>query len=447
MGNFHQRLLKIVAFLIALSCPLIEPLAESTPTSKSTEQQILDDYILQALKESVELQSIFADYQAALQRNAQVTALPEPMLSYGYFIEQAQTRVGPQEQKIGVNQPIPWFGKLSLKGEIADSEAKVMHYRFLSAKNRLVSAVTSSYLELAYLQSATQITEANLELLKRWEQVVAQRYRSQTGSQADLIKVQVELGKLEDKLRGLRDLKQPLLTKFNGLLNLPASKHVELSQDILTKLANDSFDLNLDDQNTLEKRLNSGNPELLALASLIEAKKQGVKLADKSFYPDFSLGADYIVVGSRDQAGSESGDDALVAMLSLTLPLNRDKYQAEKSEAVSKRISAQKMLKAKQFALRSELSQTIFNIKDSQRRIRLFRDTLVPKAEQSLDSSYTAFEAGKSGFIDLLDAERISLDFELSLARALADLVISRTNLSSLLGEHSQTEQQTTQGE
>jgi outer membrane protein TolC len=444
--NILTILIYSVLFVVELSTPYTLR-ANDTTSEKLSSRHVLDNYILAALTESAELKSAFADYQAALQRNPQVSALPDPMLSYGYFIKEVQTRVGPQQQRVGLSQPIPWFGKLSLKGEIADLEAQAMYYRFLSIKNRLVHSVVSSYLELAYLKRATQITDANLELLKRWEQVAAQRYRSQTGTQADLIKVQVELGKLEDKLRGLNDLRLPLLAKFNGILNRTTSEEVVLPSDLLSQLASiTTSSLDLDNQNELENFIKRANPELLAIQSFIKAKEQGIKLANKSFYPDFSLGADYIAVGSREQASSESGDDALVAMLSVTLPLNRDKYRAEVSEAESKKLATKQMLRSKEFALRSELAQTIFNIKDSERRVKLYRDTLVPKADQSLESSYTAFEAGKSSFLDLLDAERVSLDFQLSLARALADSVISKTALSSLLGEYSEAEQQTIKG-
>ncbi|MCB0331268.1 MAG: TolC family protein, partial [Bdellovibrionales bacterium] len=211
----------------------VESLDSSSSPSTLGEDASLDDYILFALKASSELKSAFASYRAALQKSPQVSTLPDPTLNYGYFIKEVETRVGPQEQKVGLMQPIPWFGKLSLKGEIADSEAKAAFYAFLAKKNKLVTDVTDAYFELAYLKSASEITDANFELLKRWEQVVAQKYRSQTGTQADLIKVQVELGKLEDKLKELKDLEAPLLARFNALLNRESYLAVSVSQDAL----------------------------------------------------------------------------------------------------------------------------------------------------------------------------------------------------------------------
>lgn len=419
----------------------VESLDSSSSPSTLGEDASLDDYILFALKASSELKSAFASYRAALQKSPQVSTLPDPTLNYGYFIKEVETRVGPQEQKVGLMQPIPWFGKLSLKGEIADSEAKAAFYAFLAKKNKLVTDVTDAYFELAYLKSASEITDANFELLKRWEQVVAQKYRSQTGTQADLIKVQVELGKLEDKLKELKDLEAPLLARFNALLNRESYLAVSVSQDALAVFSDELRKrFTKLDQQVLESSLAENNPELLYVDALIEAKNSGIDLANKNFYPDFGIGADYVFVGDRGSAGSESGDDALVGMFSITLPLYRSKYKAGLSQAKSEKRSAEEMKKAKTYALHSQLAKGIFDIKDSDRKIKLYEHTLVPKAEESLESTYTAFEAGESTFLDLLDAERIFLEFKLSLARAQADYQIANAELSALLGDFSSVE-------
>ena len=137
-------------------------------------------------------------------------------------------------------------------------------------------------------------------------------------------------------------------------------------------------------------------------------------------------------------AGAESGDDALVGMFSITLPLYRSKYEAGLAQAKSSKRSVEEMTKAKKFELSSKLAKTVFDIKDSKRRITLFEHTLVPKATESLESSYTAFEAGEISFVDLLDAERTLLDFKLSLSRAETDSQIANTSLAALVGEFSE---------
>ena len=405
-------------------------------TSVPTEDSSLTDYISYGLKANSTLRSAYESYRAALQKSPQVSSLPDPKLNYSYFIESVETRVGPQEHRVGFAQPIPWFGKLGLKGEIADSEAKAAWFAFLAQKNKYVLDLTTAYFELAYLSSASEITDANFELLRQWEQILTQRYRSQTGTQADLIKVQVELGKMEDKVKELEEMRVPLLARFNSLLNRHISGEVNVSRKHLEPTLTTGATTSVD-QKVLQSEVLQSNPELLFLEALTQAKSLGINLANKNFYPDFSIGADYIFVGDREMAGSESGDDALVGMFSITLPLYRSKYEAGLAEAKSSKRSVEEMKRSKEFELSSKLAKTLFDIKDSKRRITLFQHTLVPKATESLESSYTAFEAGEISFVDLLDAERTLLDFKLSLSRAQADSGIAHTALAALVGEYS----------
>ena len=418
--------------------------AKSTFTREAavplSEEPTLDEYILYAFRESGDLKAAFNLYQAAKERAPQASALPEPKLSYGYFINSIETRVGPMQHRVGLAQPIPWFGKLSLKEEIADAEAKAAYYSFLTRKNRLVSDVVKAFYELAYLQKAEAITEANFELLKQWELVLAQRYRSQTGTQADLIKAQVELGKLEDKLKELHDLAEPLEAHFNSLLNRSIGSKVVVDNALGNELDDNTNDFLSSSKKSFKEKLDRQNPELKLLLALVEAREKGIFLAKKDFYPDFSIGADYTFIGEREQAGSESGDDGLAAMFSITIPINFSKYRAGLRESEYRNEAAKESFASRKFQLSSILARNVFNVSDSKRRINLFKNTLVPKAEESLESTYTAFEAGEASFLDLLDTERELLDFQLMLSRAQADLVIHSSALRALVGDYSELE-------
>jgi outer membrane protein TolC len=413
------------------------PVLSETPT--------LDECILYALRESRDVRAAYSLYQAALEKAPQVSVLPEPRLSYGYFINAIETRSGPMRHKVGLAQPIPWFGKLSLREEIATAEARAAYYSFLFRKNKLVSEVVKAFYELAYLGEAKSITEANLELLKRWENVLAQRYRSQVGTQANLIKVQVELGKLEDKLKELNEFQEPLKAQLNALLNRRTSSPLSLKSSALEKpLDPKTISISSSSKQALEEVLSQNNPELLLLQALTTARENGIALAEKEFYPDFSIGADYTVIGDRDQAGSDSGDDGLAAVFSISIPINFSKYRAGLREAKHKRTATKQMVEAKQLQLASALARNLFDLSDSKRRINLYKTTLVPKAEEALESTFTAFESGESSFLDLLDTERELLDFKLMLSRSQADLAISGSQLRSLLGDYSDLEPSST---
>jgi outer membrane protein TolC len=77
----------------------------------------------------------------------------------------------------------------------------------------------------------------------------------------------------------------------------------------------------------------------------------------------------------------------------------------------------------------------LYNFRDAERKIDLYRDTLVPKAKQSYNVIQKAFTTGKTDFLDVVDAERTLLEFELSYERALADRAQRLAKLEELIGQ------------
>jgi outer membrane protein TolC len=411
--------------------------SKSTRSNRSNPDQTntLSNYIRHALHNSAELKAAFDSYQASLQRSPQVRALPDPKINYGYFIQSAETRVGPQRHRLGVSQSFPWFGTLSLREEQSQAEARAKLYRFFSLKNELVFQVTRNYSELAYLLSASTIMEDRFKLVKSWEDVLRERFRSNVGSHSDLIRVQVEMGKLEDRISEIRELVPPTRISFNSLLNRPGAEPIAGSSDVFSELwVNDTA---ASAYKITDDVILQSNPELLMHTAFVEANSQGVMLAKKKYYPDISAGLDYIATGEREGA-SDSGKDTVVSAISLNLPLDWGKFDAGLKEAELNKQSIEATREAKQYSLLAELAHAKFALSDSERRIVLYKNTLIPKAEESMQTSFTAYQNGSAAFLDVLDIERQLLDFELSLIRAQADRLIAAATLLKLSGGYSE---------
>jgi outer membrane protein TolC len=396
----------------------------------AAELNTLDDYISHALAHSSALETAYNDYIAATYRAPQARTLSDPRLSYGYFIESVETRVGPQQHKIGIAQSFPWFGTLSIRGDIADQQAKAEFYRFLSKKNYLVFNLSKAYTELAYVIAAIEITNESIKLVQSWENVLQERFKTGSGTHSDLVKVQVELGKLEDRLAELRDLKMPIAIQLNSLLNREATQSTIIDKNFL----NDSMEINASflKQSISFANVRENNPELSMLKAVVEAKNAGVKLAEKKFYPNFTLGIDYIATGERDTPGG--GDDALMGTLSLTLPIYRNKNAAALSEARAIERSLEQRILEKEFELKAIFAKAEYELRDSQRKVNLYRDTLISKAKESTEASYTAYQSGEASFLDVIDSEERLLEFKLSLKRAEANRIIAISKLNMIAG-------------
>ena len=200
---------------------LVHPAANETAADSLaalSKPPALDDLLRLAALRNPALEAAFYDWKAALEEVPQARALPDPKFTYGYFVEQVETRVGPQRQRFGVAQTFPWFGTLRLRESRAGQRAIAAEQRYQQAKLALFYRVKELFFELAYLRQAIRLTEENIGLLKHLESVAQAKLRS-GGEAASVVKAQVELGKLEDRLLTLVDLRRPLNAQLNEALN------------------------------------------------------------------------------------------------------------------------------------------------------------------------------------------------------------------------------------
>ncbi len=389
----------------------------------------LSDYLVYAALNNPGLEAAFNRFKAALERVPQVKALPDPRFNYKYFIEEVETKVGPQRQGLGISQLFPWFGKLDLRGDVAAQAANAARQRYEAVKLKLFFEVKDVYYEYYYLEKSIDITKENVNLVKHLESVARIRYKAAAGTHPDVIRAQVEMGKLEDRYRTLLDLRGPIVARLNAALNRPVEADIPWPTEI-------QFDeVEVADRELLIK-LVTENPELKALDFEITQNKKNIELAKKDYYPDFTLGLSFIDTDNSPAGGlRDNGKDPVVASVSINIPLWREKYDAGVREARSRYFAARQEREEKANSLSSQLKMTLYSFRDAERKIDLYRDALLPKAKESLKVTESGFRAAKSSFTDLIDAQRILLEFALSYERALADRSQSLAKLEMLVGQ------------
>ena len=181
-------------------------------------------------------------------------------------------------------------------------------------RRSLIFEVKAAYYDCYFLERAIAVSEENLRLLAHLEEVGRTRYRGGTGEHAPVLKAQVELGRLEDQLRSLRQQRRPTAARLNAALGRAATAPIAVP-DSLPMAA-----LDLDEE-VLKARLQAANPTLQMRQVQAQAQSLGVELAGKQFYPDLTVSLDYIHIGDR-------GANPLMAMATLNLPLWRSSYEA-----------------------------------------------------------------------------------------------------------------------
>lgn len=401
-----------------------------------TDAATLSDYLVYAALQNPGLQAVFENWKAALESIPQVSALPDPRFNYTYFIKEVETRTGPQRETFSLTQTFPWFGKLDLRGDVAGLEAEVQKAHYENEKLKLFLRVKLAFYDYYYLGKAIAVTEENLILLQSLESVVRSKYEAGIARHSAVIKFQVEIGKIEDQLRSLRDLQGPILAKLNAALNRKVTTDLPWPQN----LPEITFEFT---EEALFAQLQDHNPELAALASTINREKTAIDLARKDYYPDITLGA--AMIDTRDAVipARDSGEDPVSVTLSLNIPLWQEKYRAGERQARARYRSAIHQQKDQENNLLSDLKLVIYGYQDALRKIDLYHNALIPKAQQALQVAQQEFVAGSgTDFLDLIDDIRTLLEFNLTYQRALADRGQNLARIEKLVGKTQGSEKQ-----
>lgn len=388
-----------------------------------------DAFVRYALYHSPEVEAAYQRWRASAERLPQVGALPDPRLSVGFFLEEVQTRTGPQEARVGVSQAFPWPGQLQNREDAASKAAAAAWRRFEAVRLSVTERVVSTLHDLAYLDATISITDENLELLRSFEEVLRARYRVGSGSHPELIRVQVELGQLEDRLTQLRSMRPAYVAELNAALNRPSGEEVARMTGLPGRIASVDAD-------GLAEIARRSNPMLLAMDEQIEEQRLLSEVARRDGLPEFMVGLDYIVTGEAMNSSTPgSGDDPILLNFGISLPIWRDKYDAGVREALARRLAVAGERADQANRIAAGIHRAWFEHTDADRRVRLYENTLIPKAEESLRASLAGFRAGETSFLDLLDTERTLLEFAIAAERARADRGKALARLNALVGE------------
>ena len=379
----------------------------------------LQDYLRHAALNNAGLKAAFEQWKVAVEQVPQARALPDPRFNYGYFIEEVETRIGPQRQKVGIMQVFPWFGKIEARTDAAAANAKAVRKQYEARKLKLFFEVKEAFYEYTYLARAIEIARENLELVKDFEEVARIKYVAVTATHPDIIRAQVELAKIEDVLKSLEDLREPIVARLNAVLNRPSFEMLPWPRK------EKSVPVQIQ-RGKLIELLRQMNPELGALDFEVEAAKSKVELAKKKFYPDIGVGVDSIQTGG--------GEDAVILMFSLNLPIWRDSYKAAQLQAKANVRKTAQQKRETENTLIARAERVLYDFEDSNRKIKLYGDILVSKAEELLVASETAYTGGTIDFLSLVDAQRTLLEFQLRYERAVTDNQQKLANLEMLAG-------------
>lgn len=382
--------------------------------------QTLDDYLKEASENNPNLKSSYATFEASLQRVSQVNALPDPTISFGYFISPIETRVGAQQAKLSLSQMFPWFGTLKAKEDVAILRAEAKYNEFLDDKNELFYKVKKAYYPLYEIKKHILLMEEYLAILETYKQLATTSVSNGKASMTDVIRVDIMINDMKTDIRLLEDKLTPYTISFNRLLNRPDSSVIIVIDSLSPITINNQY---------RRDSLLTSNPMLMAIDSKIEATNSMVEVAKKSGLPKFGVGLDYAFISERTDINvPDNGKNAFMPMVSMSLPIFRGKYKASVEEAQLIKTSLEYKRVNIENTLFSNYEMAWYELEKAEQLVTLYNSQMV-KTEQMTDLLYVAYGNSGKDFEEVLRMQQQLLKYQIASATSNTKFYIALAQL------------------
>jgi outer membrane protein TolC len=384
---------------------------------------VLPDLIQEALARNPEIVAARQQRDASLQRIPQARSLDDPTLSVEWWNFPESFDLGKtQHTIISLSQKFPFPGKLALKEQVATQSAGVTEQVLRSKERDLIARVKQAYYDLFLAHKAIQIHHEQIDLLKQFVEIATARFRAGTGSQVDVLKAQVELSSLHQQLPVLEQGRDTAQAKLNQLLDRDPRFPLASPQPP----REGRFDKDLDD---LYQVATTARPELKAATLEIQRNEQSQALARRQYYPDFDVAFRRFL--------NFQANDGFGAMLSVNVPFafwTKPKYDAAVEEAAAAIAAARAELHTLENVTRFQIRDLLAKVRASWEVAVLYKTTVLPQAEQGVAAARAGYRTGRSGFLDLIEADRAWRGFQLEYYRALVEREHRLAELEQVIG-------------
>ncbi|MCF8239273.1 MAG: TolC family protein [Saprospiraceae bacterium] len=394
--------------------------------SKAGSAQSLSELLAASDSTNLELQALYHEYLATRERGPQVSQLPEPEFGLGLFVLPVETRLGPQWVRLSASQMFPWTGTLQAREDVAIAMASVRYERIAATRLLLYDQIRKAYIQLQELDRKQVIIRENIRLIKELENIVTTRLETGMASLADLLRIQVRTRGLEEELVLLENQKHIPQATINQTLSRASAQTIAPNDSLVMVRLND-------DREPLFASIRNDHPMLRMVSLQQEVSKRNIELNALEGKPSFTVGLDYIAVGTRSDAQpSGNGRDILSPRVGIRIPIYRDKYRA-KAQEEKWTIQALELRKEDQFLqFRKEVDQAYADYEDGRIRHALAQEqqSIIRSA---IDLQMTTYSTNGSGFLDLLQMEEQLLQYDLQMLSALVKTQMARAELQKIL--------------
>ncbi len=376
--------------------------------------------LAQALASNLEIRAAEHAFLAAQQLKPQVSTMPQPRLMLreqsvgnplplGGYNDSMFAYVG-----VGVAQEFPFPGKLRVRGEIAQAQAAVTRQQIRSIRRSVLRRVAFAYFQLAYAKGILALLQQQQSLLQQAHSDALLRYRNGAGSQPDVLAAQLRQTALLQQMERQREQAQLQQIQLRLLLNRQPHSAPVVPEPL--RLVRDALPPAAD------------SPLLAQQRQLLQKRKLQLRLAHKSYDPDFS--AQYMYMRSANPF-----PDMYQLSVSVRIPFFwRRKQDAEVAQAVERAAEQQTNLDEMRIELRAAIASQAAAMRTARSNAAIACNALLPQAQASLRSALLAYGNGQGVYGDVVRASDDLLRVQSGLLKEELNARLAQARLHELIG-------------
>lgn len=392
-----MKLAALSSALVATSLFVVSPSARAqesgtTLPTDATLRQLIDQS-LEALPELAQSQAVV---RAQEERVPQAGAFPDPMLQIGIqndgFTSIEIGRMGTSYVSFMASQTFPWPGKRGLRHELAELGVSGAKQSIVRVRLSTEAEVRRAYLDLLLLRERGAFLDQLEAIWQRSLGAVQAKYETGSGAQSDLLRAQLELRRIQQRRIALDAERQTRQQALNRLRDHPLEEPIELKTRLRDLPTLDSFERLFSTERALAQ-----SPELADARLDLPRAAKSIALAEKSYYPDLTVGAGIMVRG------------ALPPMWVLTVggpvPVFAGSKQ-RRSIAENRAWSsvAQKQIDILEQGLRLRTAQRRAAFSALRQTLDVYNQGLLAQSEATITSTLSQYTIGKVTFASVLEA-------------------------------------------
>ncbi len=385
----------------------------------------LKDLEQEALQNNPEIRMVDKKAESADEKRSLAAAMPDPMI--GYMVQNVGApvawSVGKEDmsmQGIVFSQEVPFPGKLSTMGHAAGKMAEREHENAREMQLRVLAELRNAYYDYYLSYRSTEILAQTKDLMQNVQQIAETRYGTGQGMQQDVLRAQLEVLMLLDKIAEEERKTETQASMINRLVGrdplAPLGKPAELPRTTLEKSIGD-----------LAAMAQSHSPLLQGKQRMVEQGEFEVSSRKKEFLPDLVLSGGWFTRGDKS--------DVWQASVMFKVPLYFWNKSTGVKAANADLQSSRYDYSNAQLSVLARVRELYATAKTSEHHLHLYETGIIPQASLALQSTTANYRVGKTDVFNLLDSNSLLLKYQLMEQEELATLHKTLSMIEELTGE------------